>query len=51
MNFKEISNKYPNINLKYIKYFNNIIFLMYLFSTFFWRYKLISFKLSVLEGV
>ena len=24
MNFKEISNKYPNINLKYIKYFNNI---------------------------
>jgi glycosyltransferase involved in cell wall biosynthesis len=25
MNFKEISNKYPNINLKYIKYFNNII--------------------------
>ena len=25
MNFKEISNKYLNINLKYIKYFNNII--------------------------
>jgi glycosyltransferase involved in cell wall biosynthesis len=25
MNFKEISNKYSNINLKYIKYFNNII--------------------------
>ena len=24
MNFKDISNKYPNINLKYIKYFNNI---------------------------
>jgi hypothetical protein len=24
MNFKDISNKYPNINFKYIKYFNNI---------------------------
>jgi len=64
MNFKEISNKYPNINLKYIKYFNNIInynsintlkylleheSIVYSFESFIEKYNIINFDSYLLK--